>query len=94
MQKLIIKWTIPAFNDFMVFVNYYRHEVSLTVSTKFANATEQSLQKLSSMPTIARPGFKINTRQYIMQDFPFIIEFRVRNNALEILAFLHQSRKI
>lgn len=94
MQKLIIKWTMPAFNDFMVFVNYYRQEVSLNVSTKFADATEEELQKLSEMPTIARPGFKINTRQYIMQNFPFIIEFRVRNNAIEILAFLHQSRKI
>lgn len=66
MQKLIIKWTIPAFNDFMVYVNYYRHEVSLKVSTKFANATEKALQTLSETPTIARPGFKINTRQYIM----------------------------
>jgi len=85
---------MPAFNDFMVYVNYYRNEVSLKVSTKFADAAEKSLQNLSQMPTIARPGFKINTRQYIMQDFPFIIEFRVRNNAIEILAFLHQSRKI
>lgn len=94
MQKLNIRWTKPAFNDFMVFVNYYRHEVSLTISTKFASATENALQKLAEMPTIARPGFKTNTRQYIMQDFPFIIEFRVRSSALEILAFLHQSRKI
>lgn len=94
MQKLVIKWTMPAFNDFMVFVNYYRHEVDLIISTKFADSIEEALRKLSEMPTIARPGFKINTRQYVMQDFPFIIEFRVRNNALEILAFLHQSRKI
>ncbi len=94
MQKLTIKWTMPAFNDFMVFVNYYRNLVNLTISTKFANATEKALQTLSKMPTIAQPGFKINTRQYIMQDFPFMIEFRVRNNVVEILAFLHQSRKI
>ena len=57
-------------------------------------AKEKALQTLSKMPTIAQPGFKINTRQYIMQDFPFMIEFRVRNNVVEILAFLHQSRKI
>lgn len=94
MSKLTIRWTMPAFNDFMVFVNYYRHEVSLEVSKRFADRIEKSLETLSQMPTIARPGFKINTRQYILQDFPFIIEFRIKNNMVEILAFLHQSRKI
>lgn len=94
MQKLSIRWTIPAFNDFMVFVNYYRHEAGLELSKKFADAIEKSLETLSLMPTIARPGFKINTRQYILQEFPFIIEFRARNNVIEILAFLHQARKI
>ena len=94
MQKLAIKWTIPAFNDFRVFVNYYRQEAGLRISTKFADAIEEALNKLSIMPTIARPGFKIHTRQYVMHDSPFLIEFRVRNNAVEVLAFLHQARKI
>ena len=93
MSKLKIKWTMPAFNDFMGYVNYYRDEVSLLVSTNFADHIEIALTKLSEMPTIARPGFKINTRQYVMQKFPFIIEFRVRSNIIETLAFLHQSRK-
>jgi len=94
MSKLIIRWTVPAFNDFMVYVNYYRHEAGLELSKKFADAIEKSLETISKIPTIARPGFKINTRQYILPKFPFIIEFRVRNNIIEILAFLHQSRKI
>jgi toxin ParE1/3/4 len=85
---------MPAYNDFMVYVNYYRNESGSFLSAKFADAIEKSLKNLSLMPTIARPGFKINTRQYILQEFPFIIEFRVRNNTVEILAFLHQSRKI
>lgn len=94
MSKLVIRWAMPAFNDFMVYVNYYRHEAGLELSKRFADAIEKSLETLSIMPTIARPGFKINTRQYVLQKFPFIIEFRVRNNTIEILAFLHQSRKI
>lgn len=94
MPKLVLKWTIPAFNDFMVFVNYYRYEAGVTISTRFADTVEKSLTTLSEMPTIARPGHKIGTRQYVMQDFPFLIEFRVRGSSLEILAFLHQSRKI
>ncbi len=93
MSRLVVKWTIPAYNDLMVFVNYYRHEAGLGLASKFADAIEKSLENLSLMPTIARPGFKINTRQYILQDFPFIIEFRIRNNSIEILAFLHQARK-
>ena len=92
MQKLIIRWTIPALNDFMVYVNYYRFEAGLSVSTRFADEVKQALDLLSEMPNISRPGRKISTREYIVKDFPFIIEFRVRVNKLEILAFLHQSR--
>ena len=92
MQKLDIKWAIPAFNDFMVYVNYYRFEAGLSVSTRFADEIKKSLDLLSEMPNISRPGRKISTREYIVRNFPFIIEFRVRANRLEILAFLHQAR--
>lgn len=94
MSKLIIKWTVPAFEDFMSYVHYYRNEAGIAISTKFADELENSLKILSEMPNISRPGRKISTREYVMQKFPFILEFRVIKNHLEILAFLHQKRKI
>ena len=94
MSNLTVKWTIPAFQDFMIYVNYYRKEAGVLISSKFADELEHSLILLSTMPNISRPGRKINTRQYVMQKFPFIIEFRIVNNNLEILAFLHQKRKL
>lgn len=94
MQKLEIKWTNLALEDFTYYANYYRKKARLTIASRFASKVEKALDILACLPHISRAGRKASTQEFIMQEFPFIIEIRVRSNNLEILAFLHQKRRI
>jgi len=45
------------------------------------------------MPQIGRAGRVFGTRELIMQDFPFLIVYRVRQEYVQILRLIHQSMK-
>lgn len=48
---------------------------------------------LSQQPSIGRPGRVPNTRELIIDQAPFILPYRVRDNKIEILRVLHTSRR-
>ena len=48
---------------------------------------------LSEQPGIGRPGRVPNTRELLVDQTPFILPYRVRDNKIEILRVLHTSRQ-
>jgi plasmid stabilization system protein ParE len=50
-------------------------------------------QILADNPGAGRPGRVAGTRELIIAGTPFIVPYRVKNNAVEILRVLHSSRK-
>jgi toxin ParE1/3/4 len=44
-------------------------------------------------PSIGRKGRILGTREFILNDLPYIIIYRVKDEALEILRIVHTSRK-
>ena len=49
--------------------------------------------QLSKFPAMGRPGRVAGTRELIVPGTKYIIPYRVRNDAVEILRVFHTSRK-
>jgi len=48
---------------------------------------------LATNPAMGRPGRVPGTRELVVADTPYIIPYRVRANAVEILRVFHAARK-
>lgn len=48
---------------------------------------------LGEQPNLGRPGRVPGTREFVAPHFPYILPYRVRNGAAEILRVLHTARK-
>jgi toxin ParE1/3/4 len=48
---------------------------------------------LGEQPNLGRPGRVPGTREFVVTHFPYILPYRVRNGAVEILRVLHTARK-
>ncbi len=48
---------------------------------------------LAGYSEMGRPGRVLGTRELIMSDYPYIIPYRVRRGAVEILRVFHSARR-
>jgi toxin ParE1/3/4 len=54
---------------------------------------DESTRLLTRHPDIGRPGRVPGTRELVLQHFPYIIPYRVKEQRVEILRVFHTSRK-
>ena len=52
-----------------------------------------SVQRLENHPALGRPGRLPNTRELVIAGTPYIVPYRVRGQAVEILRVFHGTRK-
>ena len=48
---------------------------------------------LTRFPDLGRPGRVFGTRELVLERYPYIIPYRVKNNVVEILRLFHTSRE-
>lgn len=66
----------------------------LDAAGKMYRHVRKSVDRLSKYPESGRPGRVLGTRELVIQGFPYIVPYRVRNSTVEVLRFFHTSRKI
>jgi len=62
-------------------------------AAQIVERVEGAVQKLANHPALGRPGRVLGSRELVISSTPYIIPYRVRGDALEILRVLHSSRK-
>ena len=60
---------------------------------RVADAIYESAASLHEMPNRGRPGRKPNTREMIISGLPFVIIYRVGQEAIEVARILHTSQQ-
>jgi toxin ParE1/3/4 len=60
---------------------------------KVVSAIIQSVSQLTRYPSLGRPGRVVGTRELVVRGTPYIIPYRVRGSAVEILRVFHGARK-
>jgi toxin ParE1/3/4 len=52
-----------------------------------------AVENLKRFPALGRPGRVAGTRELVISGTPYIVAYRVRSNAVELLLVLHAARK-
>lgn len=85
-----VRWFSEAYNDLVEIRNYIEHD-NPKAARETAERIKKSVSSLADYPGKGRPGRVEGTRELVVAGLPYIIPYRVRNNAVEILRVLHGS---
>ena len=86
-----IRWTPSAAADLKAIHDYLKeHEPQWAWPTVVE--LRQGIRKLKQFPHIGRPGREEGTRELLHERLPYIVVYRVREEAVEILHIWHPSR--
>jgi plasmid stabilization system protein ParE len=92
MARLTALETIRALQTLSEVLEYYDVQQK-GLGARFLRYYDEQIERLKDMPKVGRIGRVFGTRELVMQDFPFLIVYRVRKEYLEILNIIHQSKK-
>jgi len=87
-----VKWLRAALRDLDAEVAYIAEQNQEAAVHLYALARERTAL-LAQFPDLGRPGRVFGTRELVLERYPYIIPYRVKNNVVEILRLFHTSRK-
>lgn len=91
-QAVRVKWTRTALKNLDMEAEYIARD-NIAASVRVVTRIQEATKKLSDNPAIGRPGRIAGTRELLISNTPYIVPYRVREGAIEILRVLHSSRK-
>jgi toxin ParE1/3/4 len=53
----------------------------------------KSVAQLANHPSIGRAGRVFGTRELVITQYPYIVPYRIKDDAVEVLRVIHTSRK-
>jgi toxin ParE1/3/4 len=87
-----LRWTRLAIKD-LDRAHEYVAEDNPSAANHLIDRIEEAVRVLRQHPTAGRNGRLKGTRELVVTGTPFVIPYRVRRNAVEILAVIHGARK-
>jgi toxin ParE1/3/4 len=91
MARLSVLETIRALQTLSEVLRYYEDQQN-GLGTRFLRSYDEQIERLRDMPKIGRIGRVFGTRELVMQNFPFLVVYRIRKEYLEIINLIHQSK--
>ncbi|HEY6292303.1 MAG TPA: type II toxin-antitoxin system RelE/ParE family toxin [Terriglobia bacterium] len=76
-----------------VFIARDNPAAAARVVEAIANTIANTVELLSHHPALGRPGRVEGTRELLVPDAPYLVPYRVRGHAVEILRVFHGARK-
>jgi toxin ParE1/3/4 len=87
-----VKWLRRALLNLDQEASYIAQDNPKAVAEFVLNLRESVLM-LGEQPNLGRAGRIPGTRELVVSNHPYILPYRVRNDAVEILRVFHTSRK-
>lgn len=87
-----VKWLRRALRNLEQEAAYIAQDNARAAAALVVEADE-STRLLARHPDMGRPGRVPGTRELVLQHFPYIIPYRVKEQRVEILRVFHMSRK-
>ena len=81
-------WTEAAISDLTSIRDYIGHD-NPEAAELAAVSILNSVEKLETNPLIGRQGRVLGTRELVVTKFPYIIQYRVQGDRVELLRVLH-----
>lgn len=87
-KSLKLRWTRPALADLVEAQNYIARD-NPAAAEAVAQRVWDAAKRLCDNPKIGRQGHVQGTREWPVSQTPYLIVYRVKNDAVEILRVWH-----
>lgn len=88
-----IRWTKPAAADLTHICDYTKEHFGAQQAHSAGSAIYKAVNSLGRLAARGRKGRKPNTREINVPDLPFVIVYRMREQAIEVIRILHGSQR-
>ncbi|CCO24775.1 type II toxin-antitoxin system RelE/ParE family toxin [Maridesulfovibrio hydrothermalis] len=88
-----VKWLKGAMRDLDMEVSYLAQE-DIDLARKTYSYIRDRVDLIGDFPKSGRPGRVAGTRELVLDRYPYIIPYRVKNNIVEVLRVFHTSRRL
>lgn len=83
MARLTVLETIRSLQTLSEVLEYYEAQQK-GLGGRFMRYYDAQIERLRDMPNVGRVGRVFGTRELVMQDFPFLLVYRVRKEYLGV----------
>jgi toxin ParE1/3/4 len=87
-----LEWTLDALEDLDVAGEFIRKD-NPRAAKRMASRVEEAVRLLETSPALGRPGSLRGTRQLVVSGTPFIVVYRVRLDAIQVIRVIHHAQK-
>ena len=87
-----LRWTEGAIEDLQWAYDYLAAE-NVRAAGDIVDRSVSAVERLEQFPQMGRSGRVEGTRELVITGTPFIVAYRLKRDAIQILAVLHAARK-
>ena len=87
-----IIWLKTALKNLDELAEYIAQE-SPQAASQVVEAIETQVNLLATQPALGRPGRVLGSRELVISNTHYLVPYRIKNNAVEILRVFHTSRR-
>ena len=87
-----VRWLRAALENLNAVAEYISRDNPVAAARTVA-AIVNAVENLERFPASGRPGRVSGTRELVVPGTPYIVPYRVRGDAVELLRVFHASRK-
>jgi toxin ParE1/3/4 len=87
-----IRWSPAATQDLFRIIEYIRRE-NAPAAQRVGRAIYESVGSLGSFPLRGRNGRVKGTRELAVPSLPFLVIYRVRQEAIEVAGIIHGAQR-
>ena len=87
-----IRWLRTALANLNAEAEYIARD-NPDAAARMVATIASAVEYLVDHPAMGRPGRVSGTRELVVPDTPYIVPYRVRRNAVEVLRVFHAARK-
>ncbi len=87
-----IRWLNEALQDLSDIHDYIAVE-NPPAARRVVGEIRREISILESQPDVGRPGRLPDSREFVIQKYPYIVAYRIQSNEVHILLVVHASRR-
>jgi toxin ParE1/3/4 len=89
---MTVRWSPEAAADFAAIVEYIRKQ-NPSAAERVAHTIHDGVAALASFPNQGRLGRIRGTRELVFSPLPYVVVYRVKDQAVEIARVLHGAQR-
>jgi toxin ParE1/3/4 len=89
---MMVRWSPEAAADFSAIVEYIRKQ-NPSAAERVAHKIYEGVVELASFPNQGRSGRTKGTRELVFSPLPYVVVYRVKDDAVEIARVLHGAQR-